>query len=127
MNDTFLGDLKRILDKCVSDLCSVRQLFCVNPETDFTRERKIHFKDVIYAVLQFQNKSMPNEILDYFRHSFNAPTSSAFNQQRDKILTDAWDFLFHSFCSKTSGFQNHLFHGYRLLACDGWKKEASAN
>ena len=66
-----------------------------------------------------QSKSVSNEILDFFEHSLSASTKSAFTQQRFKLQPEGWDFLFHIFVTQCRELSDQLFHGYRLLACDG--------
>lgn len=66
--DNFLSELKQTLDNCIAELDSVRSLFCVNPETDYTRSRKISFSDVCRLMIELQSKSLPNEVMDYWSH-----------------------------------------------------------
>ena len=94
MADVFLRDLKRTLDYCIAEFDSIHSLFCKNPETDFTRDRKITFSDTCRFLIELQSKSLPNEVMDYFGHTIVAPTVSAYIQQRQKILTQGWAFLF---------------------------------
>jgi len=119
MADTFLNDLKQSLDNCISELDSIHHLFCKDPGSDFTRNRKITFREACHFMIELQSKSLPNEVMDYFGHTLAAPSASAYIQQRQKILTEGWDFLFHSFVHEGFTLQNHTYHGYRLLACDG--------
>lgn len=42
---------------------------------------------------------------------------AAFSQQRQKLLTDSMDFLFHSFNDSFASLDT--YRGYRLIACDG--------
>ncbi|MBP3802507.1 MAG: IS4 family transposase [Oribacterium sp.] len=62
---------------------------------------------------------MPNEVLDFFDHSITAPSASAFVQQRKKILTEAWDFLYHSFEQACSPLCDATSYSYHIFACDG--------
>lgn len=110
MADTFLSDLKLTLDNCIAELDSIHSLFCQNPERDFTRNRKITFSDAIHFMIEFQSKSLPNEVLDYFGHTLAAPSASAYIQQQ-KILTQAWDFLFHSFVNECSILHTPTYRG----------------
>lgn len=96
-NTNPLSILKKTLSCCIDELDSVRFLFTKNPKSDFSRNRMISFSDTFWLLLGLQAKSMSNEILDFFDHSGRIPTSSAFIQQRHKVLTDAWHFLFRSF------------------------------
>ena len=119
MPDTFLLDLKQTLESCISELDSIHYLFCKDPEKDFTRNRKISFRDTFRFLIQLQSKSLSNEMMDFFGHTLSAPSASAFTQQRDKILLEGWEFLFHSFVNDCRTFDAQSYKGYRLLACDG--------
>ena len=119
MNGKFLKTLHNTLENCINELDTIHSLFVHNPETDFTRIRKISFHDTCWFLIGLQGKSLPNEVLDFFDHSVNAPTSSAFIQQRKKVLTEAWDYLYHSFVQECSPFSNLSRYGYRIFACDG--------
>lgn len=55
--------------------------------------------------------------MDYFRFSTETPSASAFSQQRSKLLSETFPFLFDEFNSLFP-FQRN-YNGYRLLACDG--------
>lgn len=127
MADTFLRDLHSILDHCIAEFDSIHSLFCQNPETDFSRKRKITFHDTCRFLIEIQSKSLPNEVMDFFGHTKAAPTASAFIQQQQKILTDGWAFLLQLFVSETSHLQDSLYRGYRLLACDGSDVNISRN
>ena len=119
MADTFLADLDQVLNNCISTLDEIHSLFVLNPDSDFTRTLKITFSETIRFMIEFQNKSLPNEVMDFFGHSLAAPTTAAFIQQRDKILIEGWDYLFHLFNQECSKLQFSTYRGYRLLACDG--------
>ena len=47
----------------------IHSMFCRNPESDFTRNRELSFREYIQFMLQMQSKSVSNEILDFFEHS----------------------------------------------------------
>ncbi len=119
MQDKFLKTLRKTLESCIHELDSIHSRFVRNPDADFTRNRKISFSDTCWFLIGLQGKSLPNEILDFFDHSVSAPTSSAFIQQRKKILSEAWEFLFHSFEQACSPFSGISRYGFRIYACDG--------
>lgn len=119
MAHIFLSHLKTTLDDCIDELDQIHFMFCKNPESDFTRNRKLTFKEYIQLMIQMQSKSVSNEILDFFGHSLSTPSKSAFTQQRYKLQPEGWNFLFHSFVMQCRSLSDHLYHGYRLLACDG--------
>lgn len=119
MAEVFVSDLKRTLDNCIAELDEIRHLFCVDPQTDFTRNRKISFQNYIRFMIRMQSKSVSNEVMDFFGHTVSAPTKSAFTQQRYKFLPEGWSYLFHRFVEDSRRLSDRLYRGCRLLACDG--------
>lgn len=112
-----VNSVKSALIRCVNDLSSISYLFSKNPSVDFTRTRKLPFKHVITSLLCMGGGSISNELMDYFNLSPNIPSSSAFVQQRSKILPEAFETLFHMFNSSVG--ISDLYRGFRLLAVDG--------
>lgn len=49
MAQNFLSILKVTLDNCISELDEIHSLFCKNPKSDFTRNRKLSFKEYIHV------------------------------------------------------------------------------
>ena len=119
MAQIFLLNLKTALNDCIDELNKIHFMFCKNPQSDFTRNRKLSFRDYIQLMLQMQGKSVSNELLDFYEHSLSAPSKSAFTQQRYKLQPEGWNFLFHSFVNRAHTLSDNLYNGYRLLACDG--------
>ena len=65
-----------------------------------------------------EKSSLNTELLEYYNYDLEAlPTASALVQQRDKILPDAFDFIFHEFNNAYP--INNLYKGFHLLAVDG--------
>ena len=88
-----------------------------NIDSDFTRDRKLAFDDVIMIILSMAGCPIREELLDYFDYDINTATSSAFVQARAKVLPEAFEQLLHLFnnaypCTET-------YKGYRLIAVDG--------
>ena len=75
MAHIFLSQLKTVLNNCIDELEQIHFLFSRNPETDFTRKRKLTFKEYIQFMLLMQGKAVSNEILDFFGHSLSAPSN----------------------------------------------------
>lgn len=94
-----------------------KKKFVYSPGKDFTRKRKQSFQDIIKFLISMENDATKRELLKFFNFSLNAPTDSAFNQQRAKIKSFAFEYLFHQFTSFIE--DEKYFKGYRLLACDG--------
>lgn len=114
------------LTGCLSELSQSPQLFLKNPTKDFTRNRKLSFYDTVALLLSMEGKSTGNELLEYFHCSMNTPSASALRQQRDKILPEAFEFLFRTFTSACMG-DCSLYKGHRLLAVDGADLSVAAN
>lgn len=112
--------VKQALYDGINSLDEIKDLFLRRPGLDFTRDRKINFPEVIKILLQMDGGALQNELIKHFDFSEETPTKSAFCQQRDKVLPEAISFLFSLVTEKLESLDSlHLFHGYRLLACDG--------
>lgn len=110
-------ELKKILTDLIHGLTSTTRLYVKNPGKDFTRDRKLSFEKVIAFILCMGGGSLTNELMDHFGCTADLVTTSAFVQQRQKLLPAALETLFHSFVEKTD--KSALYDGYRLLAVDG--------
>ena len=128
MADFFLSNLKSTLDNCITELDEIHSMFCRNPESDFTRNRKLSFREYIQFMLQMQSKSVSNAVnicRAYLKHGGNETETMLLIQ---KYLTpEGWDFLFHSFVNQCRTLSDNLYNSYRLLACDGSDVDISRN
>lgn len=112
----------KIRESLIRNIDALREnpeLHIRNPEKDFSRTRKLPFEKTISALLAFERKSLQNELLSFSNCSVDTPTSSAFVQQRNKILPKALEDLFHAFTNDTD--PGKKYRGYRLLTIDGSK------
>lgn len=109
--------LKKNLLSIISDMQTVSHLFVKNPEKDFSRNRKISFADTIQFLLSMKGNTIRKEWLDFWNFSPYMVSVPAFSQQRQKLLPDAMEFLFHSF--NDTFLSPDTYRGFRLLACDG--------
>lgn len=109
--------IKAELDSMIHDLSQCSWLFAKDPERDFTRKRKLSFEKMIHLLIGMGGGNLTRELLDHFEFSPETASSSAFIQQREKILPDALEFLFHEFTSTCE--TKKTYRGYRLLAIDG--------
>lgn len=111
----------RMICHCLRD--SIHQLaaqkddFCRKPGIDFSRTRSFSFEDMIRYTLTLHSQSIQTNLNHIFNFSSKTPTKSAFIQQREKILPQAFSCLFRCFTDAVPAPRR--FHGYRLLACDG--------
>jgi hypothetical protein len=108
--------LKSKLDDLIIN-ASLNPNFFKNPDSDFTRTRKLTFTSVFHSILTMGGNSLDYELLELFNFNNSTPSSSAFVQARDKILISAFSEVFSLF---SGSLNNHrLFRGFRLLAVDG--------
>jgi hypothetical protein len=116
MND-YPNTVKETLSSLIAELSASPALFVKNPGKDFTRKRKLPFETVVQQLISMGGNSIYKELLESQRYDVNTATSSAFVQQRDKILPCAFEFLLHEFTQSHS--EQKTYRGYRLLAVDG--------
>lgn len=113
----FSKQLKNRLTGLIDGMAENPSLWSRNPKADFVRNRKIPFADLVKILLSSGGNSLNKELYDYFRPKNVSVTNSAFVQQRDKLLPDALEYLFHEF--NDACHDEKLYNGYRLLAVDG--------
>ena len=65
--------------------------------TDFTRNRKITFSDVLLSTISMQKSASKTELLKYFDFKVSAPTASALIQQRKKYIQRPLHLFFTHF------------------------------
>jgi len=92
-------------------------LYVKNPDKDFTRTRKLPFETMMKLLISMGGGSICKELFEAQDYDVNTATSSAFVQQREKILLCAFEYLLHEFT--TSHTDLKTYRGYRLLAADG--------
>ena len=109
--------VKEKLRKIIKEMTENTRLFVKSPEKDFSRERKLPFGKVIEMLISMGGNSIYKELLETEGYNVNTATTSAFIQQRAKILPSAFEFLlgeFTKFHPMTKKYQ-----GYRLFGVDG--------
>lgn len=120
-----LKKVKAILCKAVQDLADCKWLFFKDPQKDFSRNRKLPFEQMITAIMCMGGGSIANEMMDLFGFREDLATTSAFVQQRAKILPEAFESLFNLFVKDTS--ESKTYRGLQLLAVDGSDFLTAAN
>ena len=76
--------IQEVVEKFHSEIAkleTIKSEFCIHPEKDFTRDRKIPFSSVIRTILSFGGGTLTNELLKINKFAPDSPTSSAFIQQ----------------------------------------------
>lgn len=117
--------IKKTLSNSIQTLTDCKWIFSRDPKKDNTRNRKLPFDKTISAILAFRGGTLNHDLLDFFELAPSVPTSSAFIQQRAKILPEAFEYLLHDFTAKTDKGVTH--RGLRLLAVDGSDLLCAAN
>jgi len=91
--------IKQLLLNDIDSLIEHPELFAKEPEKDFTRTRKLPAKKTILFQIGMERDSINRELLKYFDYVLNAPSVSAFYQQRKKLKPDTFSQLFYTFNS----------------------------
>ena len=119
------ASVKQALNDAIQVVTDYKWLYSVRPGKDNTRNRKFPFKKMVSSILAFRGGTLNREIMDFFGLDPSIGSSSAFIQQRAKILPEAFECLFHYFTSKVD--ESKLYRGLRLLAVDGSDLQIAAN
>ena len=109
--------VKQKMNESLNQLCDVSWMFSKLPERDFTRNRKLPFRQVVSFLLGAEGGTLTTELLKFFGCTAEAPSASALVQQRSKLAPETFPALFDLFVRKTQPFQ--FYKGFRLFAVDG--------
>jgi len=115
--NAYANSLKETLTSLIREMAATPAPHVKNPEKDFTRKKKLPFETVMQILIFMGGNSLYKELLDSQDYDVNTATTSAFVQQRNKILPSAVEFLFHKFTESYTEIKD--YRGYRLLAIDG--------
>lgn len=116
MND-YPNFVKNTLCSVIDTMELQKDKFVKNPGKDFSRHRTLDFATMIKFVLSAGCNTLATELMNFFNFK-QFPSVSAFVQQRDKILSEAFHHILIEFNNRMN-VSPKLFHGYRLLAVDG--------
>lgn len=113
----FANQVKKTLLNDISDMAKFPWLFSTNPQSDFTRVRKLDFSSLLHLCICMEGGTLKHELLKYFSYDECTISNSAFYQQRCKLLPETFPFLLQQF---NTHFPFSYYKGkYQLLACDG--------
>jgi hypothetical protein len=115
--DPYSSLVKETLISLIRDMSESPDQFVKAPGKDFTRNRKLPFETVVRALISMGGNSVYKELLEERGYDPDTPTTSAFIQQRDKILPRAFEFLLHELTKSHTRIKK--YRGYRLFAIDG--------
>lgn len=108
--------IKATFNNSVNYVVSNISHYAVTPGKNFTRSRKMGVDKLIPFLVSCGSSSTRIELLDFFGLQADAPSASAFNQQRAKLRPEALEAVFHHF---SSALQDNAGPGFRYLAADG--------
>ncbi len=108
--------IKAAFNDSVNHVVSDIPQYVVAPGRDFTRSRKMGADKLISFLVSCGSSSTRIELLDFFGLQTDAPSASAFNQQRAKLRPEALEAVFHRFNSSVPAGTDPRF---RFLAADG--------
>jgi hypothetical protein len=117
--------IKGKLLSIIKEMSASPGLFVKAPGRDFTRKRKLSFETMLRLLVGMGGGSLQAELLEHSGYAVDTATSSAFIQQRDKLLPVALEFMLHEFTLSFSDMRR--YRGYRLLAVDGSDFHAPTN
>lgn len=118
-------DIRNILVDIVNRQKEDLTNLVMNPGRDFSRNPKIPYEKLILSLLTMEGASLSNELLRQSGCDIATATSSAFVQQRKKLLPSAFEQLFKTFVSRTD--EEITYKGFRLLAIDGSDIQIATN
>lgn len=109
--------VKVMLLAAIKELANDPAKYAVNPGRDFSRNRKMGFRDFLLMFLTMEADCIKEELYRYFGRSTDTPSKAAFYKQRKKLRDGALRCLLLSFNQKC---KKHLWkEKYSLVACDG--------
>ena len=114
--------IKDLFESSVEHICSDISEYSIHPNIDFRRNRKISPQTLISFLVSQGSSSTKVEMLDFWGlDASSMPTSSALNQQRQKLKPDALEAVFRHFNSAVTGLLPCTLSDdkYRFLAADG--------
>lgn len=112
--------VKETLMTIINKMSESPELYVKNPSKDFTRNRKLPFGDMVKLLISMGGNSIYKELLESQGYNAETATTSAFVQQRDKILPTAFEFLLNEFTKTHQDIKTHRgYRLYRLLVADG--------
>ena len=121
----YSDSVKNILLAAIDNLAQDPEKYAVNPGVDFTRNRKMGFQDFMRMFLTMEGDCIREEIYRFYGRTLEAPSKTAFYNQRKKVKESAFQNLLLSFNKK---LPKNLYNGkYEFWACDGSSSDIFLN
>lgn len=108
--------VRQTLLSVIDSLLDCPDKFLVNPQSNFTRTKKISFEQTILFPMIAGSDNVADELLDFFGEE-GFPFPSAMIQRRNQIKLEAFSALFYRFLQTIKVIRT--FFGYQLIATDG--------
>lgn len=115
--EDYAQKVKGRLLSIIREMAASPGLFVKAPRKDFTRKRKLTFENMLLLLLGMGGGSLQAELLGNTGYAPDTASTSAFVQQRDKLLSFAFEFILHEFIPEPAEIKH--YKGYRVLAADG--------
>lgn len=109
--------IKNLFAEAVASVSSDISSYVIHPEKDFTRNKKLPSDKFISFMVSCGSSSTKIELLDFFDMDTQAPSSSAFTQQRAKLTPEALETVFRRFNHSLQIVEKNS--GYKFWAADG--------
>ncbi len=109
----YSDSVKAILLATIDDLATDPEKYAKRPGRDFTRNRKLGFKQLLLMLLTMEGECIREEIYTYFGRDTAAPSKAAFYKQIHKLKDGALRCLPLAFNQK---LKKHLFSTKRYVA-----------
>ena len=116
--------IRKLLTSEIKKVTDDISMYCENPRSDFTRNRKLPVEVLLKGIIGMESKSLTNELIDLFHASPDMPTSSAFSQQRCKLKPEAFKAVFDGFSSE---LRKEFSDEMPVLAIDGSDIQIATN
>lgn len=110
--------LSHRLDDVIGSTADSIRCFCVDPVSNFTRNRILTPVTLIKFILSLQARSLPSEVSNFFTSSnVDIPSISAVSQRRNLLYPEIFKSINRRFLSSIENLST--FNGYYILAQDG--------
>ncbi len=107
----YSDSVKTILPATIDELAADPEKYAKTPGRDFTRSRKLGFKQLLLMLLTMEAECIREEIYTFFGRTTDAPSKAAFYKQLQKIRDGALRELLLAFNRK---LKNKLYEeGFR--------------
>ena len=109
--------VKSNLMAAIDEISAEPKKYAVHPGKDFTRNRKLGFRDTVLMLLTMEGDCIKEEIYRYFGRNVKAASKAAFFKQRKKLNPLALASIFFAFNNR---LEKTLYKDkYQFIACDG--------